>query len=64
MKVKVNTKKCLGCGMCVSMCPQIFEFKNGKSNVKKDAPIEKNEKCIKQAASLCPAQAIEIDAKK
>ncbi|NMB92310.1 MAG: ferredoxin [Parcubacteria group bacterium] len=61
MKVEVNKNKCLGCGMCVNMCPEVFEFKNGKSSVKKNAPIEKNKDCINQAISLCPAQAIKIE---
>ncbi|MGB9763071.1 MAG: ferredoxin [Minisyncoccia bacterium] len=60
MKVVVDPKKCLGCGMCINMCPQIFVLKNGKSSVRKDALIEKNKDCINQAASLCPVQAIKI----
>ena len=61
MKLKVDQTKCLGCGMCVNMCPQVFELKNGKSSVKKNADLKKNESCITQAASLCPAQAIKIE---
>jgi len=64
MKPKVDKTKCLGCGMCINMCSQVFEFKNGKSSVKKDADLEKNKSCIIQAASLCPAQAIKIEISK
>ena len=24
--VKINKKKCIGCGACVSTCPQVFEM--------------------------------------
>jgi len=64
MKLKVDKTQCLGCGMCVNMCPEVFELKNGKSSVKKNADLEKNKDCIIQAASLCPAQAIQIEASK
>ncbi|MGC8651080.1 MAG: ferredoxin [Minisyncoccia bacterium] len=61
MKLKVDTNKCLGCGMCVNMCPEVFEFHNGKSSARKNADLEKNKDCITQAALLCPAQAIKIE---
>lgn len=59
--VKINTQKCVGCGMCMNLCPKVFELKNGKSSIKKNAPLEKNTDCINQAASLCPVQAIKIE---
>ncbi len=60
IKVKVNTLKCLGCGMCVNLCPNVFELKNGKSSVKEKANLEKNKECIKEAENNCPVEAIEI----
>jgi len=64
MRIKINTKKCLGCGMCMNLCPKVFELKNGKSSIKKDAPLEKHKNCINQAISLCPAQAIKLEKSK
>ena len=61
MKIEVNKNKCLGCGMCVNMCPAVFEFKNNKSSVKKNSDLKKNFDCAKQAANLCPAQAIKVE---
>ena len=26
MKVKVNKDKCIGCGQCVSICDEVFNF--------------------------------------
>jgi ferredoxin len=52
--VKINKKKCIGCGTCVSICPQVFEMEGDKAKVKaqKDIP------CVKEAIDSCPADAI------
>lgn len=56
--VKVDKTKCIGCGACVSICPDVFELgSDGKSDVKKN-----NSKipCVKQAKDSCPASAISL----
>lgn len=50
--VKVDKEKCIGCGACVAVCPEGFELKNGKANVKKQAP------CSEEAMDACPVGAI------
>jgi len=57
-KVKVNNEKCIGCGACVAICPEVFELKQSKANVKK-AKTEKE--CAKQAADSCPVNAITLN---
>jgi ferredoxin len=58
--MKVNKEKCIGCGYCVSVCPDVFEMgDDGKSQVKKDANLKDNKDCIKEAKEGCPAEAIE-----
>jgi ferredoxin len=64
MKVRVDKNKCLGCGMCISLCPAVFELKNGKSQVKSKADLEKYKDCIKEAAENCPVAAITIEISK
>jgi len=60
MKVKVNKEKCIGCGYCASVCPEVFELgEDGKSHVKEGADFEKNVDCVKEAKEGCPAGAIE-----
>ena len=54
--VKVNREKCIGCGVCVSVCPEGFEIVGGKSRVKNE-----NAKCIAEAAAKCPMKAILLD---
>lgn len=56
--VKIDKQKCLGCGVCISLCPEVFELKDGKSQVKGKVDLEKNKECIKQAINSCPVQAI------
>jgi len=56
--INVNKKKCMGCGLCASICPKTFEIKDGKSNVKKQP---EKVTCEKDAAESCPASAISID---
>ena len=55
MKLKIDKKKCIGCGACVVCCPDVFEMKGEKASLKTastDIP------CAKQAADNCPVKAI------
>ena len=55
--VSVDNEKCIGCGLCASICPEVFEMgKQGKAQVKSGA-AKNNEKC-KEATDSCPVQAI------
>lgn len=58
-KVFVDEKSCLGCGMCVSLHPDVFEInKNGKSQAKTtNVSPEKIEDVIEG----CPVQAIKVE---
>ena len=53
--VKVDETKCIGCGACVSIAPENFDFNDaGLSHVIKD---ESNE-TVKEAIDACPVGAI------
>jgi ferredoxin len=57
-QVQVDQAKCIGCGLCVSTCPDVFELsEDGKSQVKAGADCEKSV-CCQQAIDDCPAKAI------
>ncbi len=53
MVVKVDQEKCLGCGMCVNLCPEGFEMRDGKAHVKNE-----NADCIESVISSCPGGAV------
>ena len=58
--VKVDQSKCIGCGLCASICPEVFEMGNsGKATVKNAGAAKNNEKA-KEAADSCPVQAISL----
>ena len=59
MKVSIDKNKCIGCGVCVAVCPDVFELgEDGKSRVKVK---ETDKKCVKEAKESCPTQAIMIE---
>ena len=59
--VKVNKEKCIGCGLCITVCSDVFELgEDGKSQLKEGADLKANEKCIQEAKNGCPVEAIEV----
>ncbi|MDO8647090.1 MAG: 4Fe-4S binding protein [Candidatus Diapherotrites archaeon] len=58
VKVKVDAKKCDGCGTCVNVCPvNVYELKS-----KKAVPVREKD-CIECRACevSCPKKAITIE---
>lgn len=59
MEPKVNKGKCIGCGLCVSICPAVFELgEDGKSKIINSKACEGCN--CKEAAESCPVQAINL----
>jgi ferredoxin len=57
---KVSKEKCIGCGLCSNLCPEVFELgEDGKAKVKDNTDLEQNKECIKEAKESCPVNAIE-----
>ena len=55
--VVVNEETCIGCGLCVQLCPKVFAMQdNGKSKVIDAAGDE--EANIQGAIDACPVQSI------
>ena len=55
MVIEVNKEKCIGCGLCASICKKVFEIKDdGKAHVKS----QENLPCVKEAIKNCPVGAI------
>ncbi len=60
MKATVDDT-CIACGLCIEMCPEVFEMgDDNTAKVKTDpVPSEQEETC-KEAAAACPVEAIKI----
>jgi ferredoxin len=57
-KFHVNKEVCIGCGTCISACPECFEFdEDGKSQVKTDTTGDCDQKTI---IDDCPVRAISL----
>lgn len=56
--VSVNQDYCIGCGVCVDICPSVFYLEDKKAYVKNKNILEPMAKKVKKAAEECPADAI------
>ncbi|MFO7636514.1 MAG: ferredoxin [Clostridia bacterium] len=61
MKAKVDKTTCIGCELCVDLCPEVFEMEDDGMAVAKDVEID-GELAGKanDAKEQCPVDAIEI----
>ncbi len=62
MKAIVDEDLCFGCGVCQTICPEVFEMgSDNKARVKLDpVPPALHQSC-REAARDCPEQAIRIE---
>lgn len=61
MKAKINEELCVGCGLCASTCPEVFEMNEDKAIVKAGIVPAENEETCKQSKDECPVEAIDIE---
>lgn len=60
MKVKIDADACVGCGLCVSTCPEVYGMKDDKAVVIVDVVPKAAEQTAKQGADDCPVTAIAV----
>jgi NAD-dependent dihydropyrimidine dehydrogenase PreA subunit len=56
--LKLNSEKCIGCGLCTNVCPHaVFEIADGK------AVITEKDRCMECGACAlnCPVDALEVE---
>lgn len=59
-KVSIDTGTCVGCGLCVNACPDVFELNNDGIAVVKSSQASAS--CdLADIVSQCPVSAISID---
>lgn len=58
MEVKINDD-CIGCGLCESVCPQVFQLEGVRAIVVDDS--EEFRSLAEEAAESCPVAAIEVE---
>ena len=61
MKATVDKDMCIGCGLCVDVCPQVFSMEQDGKAVAKDTLVPPDtEASCRDAAQQCPVEAIKI----
>lgn len=62
MKPSVDKEKCIGCGFCAGVAPEVFRLnEESKAEVIEGIDYSQFEDKIKQAQEGCPVQAISIE---
>ena len=55
MKASVDKELCLGCGLCVDVCPEVFEMDDDNTAQAKVDPVPPEaEGSCREAADQCP----------
>jgi ferredoxin len=60
MKAVIIEADCTGCGLCPSICPDVFELENDVASVKTDPVPENLKEDVLEAAESCPTEAIKL----
>lgn len=61
MTTAVDKDACVGCGLCVETCPEVFEMDEGVARVKVTEVPPESEASCREAAEDCPVEAIHIE---
>ncbi|AGK95569.1 ferredoxin [Clostridium pasteurianum] len=62
MKGFVDKDTCIGCGLCTSICPEVFIMDDkGKAERSKNEILETLVASAQEAATECPVNAITVE---
>jgi ferredoxin len=61
MKVRVDTDLCAGFGVCLGLCPEVFELHDDGYAIVLVSEVDPElEDAVRDAVSRCPAHAISL----
>jgi len=60
MKAIVDAEKCVGCGACAEICPEVFKMEGDKAVVQADPVPAGAEDTCREAKDACSPEAISI----
>lgn len=61
MNVSIEREGCIGCGLCTTVCPEIFQLgEDGLAMICTD-PSAANEETVRSAAEQCPVRVIHVE---
>ena len=58
MRAYVDQETCIGCGVCVATCPEVFEMNEDGKAVATADTTDENRACVMDAIDACPVTAI------
>lgn len=62
MKTEVSQDTCIGCGLCPSIAPDVYEMRDdGKAYAMSETVPEGSEDAAKEAETSCPVNAISVE---
>jgi len=61
MRVRVDGDKCVGSGLCVDICPEVFNLNGDAATVKFESVPPRYEDACREASELCPMNAIYVE---
>ena len=60
VKIVQEREKCIGCGACVSICPENWKMDDDGKASPKETTLEEVG-CNQDAANACPVQVIKVE---
>jgi ferredoxin len=62
MKAEVDKDTCIGCGLCTTVCPEVFEMQDdGKAGTVVSEVPGTAEDSAEEARDQCPVSAISVE---
>lgn len=61
MKATIDPDLCTGCGLCVDVCPEVFEMEGEIATVLVDEVPADIEDTAQEAVESCPVEAITLE---